>query len=165
MNRDSAIRSAWIGAACALALALALAVRTAATLGKEADRLAEYAKLAARLDDLEHKSELRLASIRVHEQLQNPHPLPVSQLLANALPDAQCETRELQSAPTIPGWTVRRVEVSFPSVDTARLAGLLVAAENCRPPWRVVELAITALGESGSSAQVRLVAEALDKTQ
>ena len=164
MNKDFSIRTVWIAAAVFVAIAVLLGIRTTASLREKAGRLNEYCKLSGKLDDLERKTERRTSSIRVYEGLQDPHPMPMAQLLANALPEEKYESRELQSAPTIPGWTLRRVEVSFQSMDLHKLAVLLVAAENCRPPWRVAELAITALGDNGRSGQVRLIAEALDKT-
>ena len=165
MNKDFSIRTVWIAAAVSVAAAVLLGIRTAASLREKTGRLNEYCKLAGKLDDLERKTERRTASIKAYEELKDPHPMPMAQLLVNALPEEKYETRELQSAPTIPGWTLRRVEVSFQSMELRKMAVLLAAAGNCRPPWRFAELAITALGDNGSSGQVRLVAEALDKTQ
>ena len=153
------------GAALALAAGVVVTAGSIAQFREHSSRLNVYAGQMRQLEAPRQVWARSMAAIGVFEQLPNPHPVPVAQLLKEVLTSEKYSIQEPQSRPTIEGWAVRRIEVIFNEIELKKLADFLVRAESQRPPWRLVEGSISSLSNSGGSGRVSIVLEALDKTR
>ncbi|TFH17042.1 MAG: hypothetical protein E4H02_03985 [Lentisphaerales bacterium] len=164
MNRSLSERVLWTLAAIALAAGVSVSVWSLFRLNGHADRLRTYVDYSRRLSDMSRQAGRSESAVRIFEGLADPHPIPIPDLLKQSLPGEKYETREQPSQSTIPGWTVRRVSVTFPEIDLDMLAAFIVNAESGRPPWQIRSFTLRALSTSGRTGQATLILEALDRT-
>ena len=163
MNSLLTKRYLWTAAALSLIIGIGMAIRSAANIRDKRRILQTYAELSLKLDEERAVARRNQEAVAFFRELPDPHPTPVAQMLKESFPGEEYEMVERRSPGTIEGWAVRRVEVSFGSVQLSRLAGFLTETAPGRPPWRVTTCAIRSLDPNGGSGQVTLILEALDR--
>ena len=146
------------------ALGLIMAVASLSGFHGTALRIRETADNMKKLIRLRDLAACDDAALRAFKELPSPHPAPIADLLKDALPGQKYDTREPQSRPTVEGWAVRRIEISFADIQLKSLAAFLSRAATQKPPWMLKSCTIRALDPAGNSAQVTVELEALDKT-
>ena len=157
-------RSLWIAAAVAAVAGILLTFAAAMRIRTCARGIKDYAGYAAQLQEVGKSADRCESAIRVFEAMDNPHPVPMAELLKEVLPGQKYDTIEQPTQPTIRGWTVRRIQLSFSDVQLGRLGEFLSTAESRRPPWRMISCRIRATNASGGTGQATLILESLDKT-
>ena len=103
------------------------------------------------------------ASIRTFESLKSTRPVALAEVARNAVSNATPAIRFLETRPAAAGWTLQSAEMSYDDVRLSDFAGLIGQAESARPPWRLMEINITALNQSPGRGRVSAVLEALEK--
>ncbi|MFH0908827.1 MAG: hypothetical protein V1929_08700 [bacterium] len=147
-------------AACALGLVMTLQSArampdAAAQLKRRASDYGKLVALAARQEDI-------AAAKSVFEELDRKRAVPMADLVQSGLPGVRVEVRPRDATPLAGGWSLRSVDVTLDDVDIAVASRLLAAAAVARPPWRPVEIAVTALDRPGAG-RVSLMMEAIEK--
>lgn len=163
MNRSTSQQMLWALAVVVLTAGVIVSVWSVLRLGRHTEKLRTYAGYSRRLSDMDRQASRSESAVRSFESLSDPHPIPIPDLLRSSLPGEKCETREQPSLSTIPGWTVRRVSVTFPEIDLGMLAAFIVNAESGRPPWQIRSLTLRSLSAAGGIGQATLILEALDR--
>lgn len=124
----------------------------------------QYAGYSARLADMEKAAERGAAAVRLFQELPDPRPVPVADLVRESLQGQKYDSFEQpQRETTVPGWALRQVEITFPEIELPRLAAFMARAEAQRPPWRVTAMTIRSLAQSGGIGHARLTLESLEK--
>jgi heme exporter protein D len=117
----------------------------------------------AQLQSLQQQRAENRSAIQLYEQLSTKKAVPLKDLAASAgLPSAP-EVRLRDDAPAAGGWIVRSADVQFESIRLADLAHFLKIAQNSRPPWRLRECTLTAVGSAPGEARASLAMETLEK--
>ncbi len=161
MNKRHLLYGAAV-AACLLGAALSF---QSAQLASEVSRQLrdKYADLA-RLRDLQQNEERVAGALNAFERLPSKAPPLLDDLVSLAVPEAHATIRTREVRPVAEGWSARSTEVSFNDVALSDLSRLVERAEIQRPPWRLVELNITASEQTPGRGRVTLLLEALEKT-
>ncbi len=163
MNDHFSRRPLWIASIVMLMLGSIMTIRSLVGIRAHHQRLQRYADYSRELARLETDIARVDAAVARFEQVENPHPEPLTHILNESLPGQAYETRERPAPATIPGWNVKRIEVSFADAQLSAMSDFIVAAESRRPPWHLSSCTIQSLNPSGGSGHVTLVLEALDK--
>jgi len=108
-----------------------------------------------------HASNLA-AAIRLEEE-RAYQPVRLGSIFELSLPSARPDIRPLEGRELENGWSLRRSEVILQAVRLSELGGALQAAEDSRPPWRLVECAVSASDQGPGVGRVTLVMQALEK--
>ncbi|HBA83400.1 MAG TPA: hypothetical protein DCZ95_04820 [Verrucomicrobia bacterium] len=152
----------WLALAAAIAglLTTVFSLRSAPTLLKQISRRrADLTELQAlRQERAGHRSALDL-----YEQLPTKKAVPLKDLAASAGLPPNPDIRWQDDIPAAEGWVLRAVDVRFESVRLADLARFLKLAQESRPPWRLRECALTAVGSAPGFALASLTMETLEK--
>lgn len=157
-------RPLWIAAAVTVIAGILLTAASAMRIRSSARTIREYAGYTAQLQEVSKSAWRGGSAIRVFEAMENPHPAPMADILKEVMPGQKYDAVEQPSQPTIPGWTVRRIQVSFVDVQLVKLGEFLSVAESRRPPWRMVSCRIRATSAAGGTGQATLILESMDKT-
>lgn len=153
----------WIAVAVILA-AVVLAFRAVSTIMDCSVRLKEYVGYSIAVREEEKTDATSAAAIRMFEELPDPHPVPLADLLKKCLPGDKYEIVERPADPTVEGWQSMRREVTLPEIQLARLGAFLCVVETQRPPWRLMSCRIASTGPQGGTGRVSLIFDALEKT-
>jgi len=128
-------------------------------------KLRAYSTYSTSVRDLGKSAARSAAAVQLFEALPNTAPVPLAELLKQALVGLKYDTTEQPSQTTIAGWTVRKMEVAFPEAELARIGAFVIQAESQKPPWRLVSCKIRSSTPSGGSGFVSIGLEALEKTR
>jgi len=129
-------------------------------------KIRQYADYSSRLADMERVAERGNDAVNLFREIPNPKPVSLADLLKETFPDQKYDsTEQPQRETTIPGWSLRQVEVSFPEIELTRLAVFMEKAESQRPPWRMESCTIRAVSQSGGIGYAKLVFNALEKSE
>lgn len=150
----------WLGAAIlALLLGVALASHALLALATDLHRCERKANDLAALQKIAADWRVNQQALQPFEALSSKQPVPLAELAGRYLPGITPGIRQREALPALGGWQVRRTEIKC-EAPLATLGQLLMAAENARPPWRLVEFDITAMEKT---VRATLVLEALEK--
>jgi hypothetical protein len=159
MNRFTGAQLRLGVAALAALLGAALALHALTTLSADLRRLERKAGDLATLQKIAAEWRAALRATLPFEGLSSKQPVPLTELAAQQLPGVTPSIRQRETLPALGGWQVRRAEVKC-EAPLAALGQFLLAAEQARPPWRLVEFDIAA---TEKAARATLVLEALEK--
>lgn len=165
MDRDMLDRLLRIGAIIAVSAGVLLMLTTLATLRANADRLKTHATNMKELQRLQQLSHGTRTAVGAFERLENPHPVPIRQLLRDSIGDEDYSSQAPPPRPKIKGWLVRQMDISFKDIELSKVAAFLERAEAQRPPWRLSRCVIHSSSASGGSGRVSFTLEALDKVK
>lgn len=96
------------------------------------------------------------------EALATKQPPSLTELATKAMPGITPGIRQRESQAAANGWLVRRMEVKF-DAPAATLGRFLAAAEDARPPWRLVEFDLISGVPAPDTIRATLLLEALEK--
>ena len=160
MNRDKII--GWTAAVVLLAGVAATVQTVRATPEKTRQlerKIADLGRL--RTWQAEHLDDL--AALQPFEALKSPTPVSLADLAKKSFTDARPDVRFREARPAAGGWRVNTADVLLEKVRMADVSLFILAAENQRPPWKLVECSMTADGPSPGYGRAVLVFEALEK--
>jgi hypothetical protein len=149
--------------AAAFALAAAALLLTARTVTQTPRSLAQLARRHGDLLQLQGLAK-RNASDRAAVQAlaaSTNQPPELAPWLREKLPGVEIDVQSRATTPLLPGWTAHRFDVLLADVPLAEAGRVLAEAESLRPPWRTVEVQITAREGAGGRSRVALVLEGL----
>lgn len=147
-----------------MVIAIAMAFNAIRTLQDCSRRLKEYVGYSAEVREEEKADANSAAAIRMFEELPDPHPVPLADLLKKSLAGDKYEIVERPVDTTIEGWQALRREVTLPEMQLARLGAFLGVVVTQRPPWCLVSCRITSTGPQGGTGRVSLTFDAMEKT-
>ncbi len=107
--------------------------------------------------------ERELDAVRAFDHLPAGRPPDWTFLLREQAPGIAAEVRRRDSRDAWGSWQAHRMEVTFEPIPLNDLGRLLTAAEQQRPPWRLVEGNILAADQRPGAARATLVFEGLSK--
>lgn len=111
-----------------------------------------------------HESlQRQLDTVRAFDDLPSSRPPDWSSLLRDHAPDFPAEVRRRDTRDAWGPWQAHRMEVAFEHIALDALGQLMSAAEQQRPPWRLVEGNIRAANQRPGMARATLVFEGLSK--
>ncbi|MBI2440952.1 MAG: hypothetical protein HYV35_06220 [Lentisphaerae bacterium] len=128
------------------------------------------ARISAKLETLAQLAALKQThdrhqrSRQTFEHLTNAAPADLASLAGATVSNATPEIREREARNLVAGWTLRQAEVVFNEVDLSKVSGFLQAAENQRPPWKLVECTLLSSRKADGLGRAVLILEALEKT-
>ncbi|MEI6808473.1 MAG: hypothetical protein WCN95_07100 [bacterium] len=160
---DSKLALRWVSAVI-IVIAVALAFNAVNTLLDLSRRLKEYVGYSIDVREEEKADASSAAAIRMFEELPDPHPVPLADLLKKSFSGDKFEIVEKPADPTVEGWQTLRREVTLPEIQLARLGAFLGVVVTQRPPWRLVSCRIASSGPQGGTARVSLTFDAMEKT-
>ena len=160
MNRDKII--GWTAAVVLLAGVAATVQSVRATPEKTRQLERKVADLGRlRKWQAEHLDDL--AALQPFETLKSREPVSLADLARKSFADARPDLRFRESRPAAGGWRVNTADVLLEKVRLPEVSLFVLAAENQRPPWKLVECSVTASGQSPGYGRAVLVFEALEK--
>ena len=160
MNRDKII--AWAAMAALLAGVAATVQSVRATPEKTRQLERKVADLG-RLRKWQEERQDHLAALQPFEALKSPSPVLLADLAKKSFADARPDVRFREARPAADGWRVNTADVLLEKVRMADVSLFILAAENQRPPWKLVECSMTAGEQSPGYGRAVLVFEALEK--
>ncbi|MBI2437400.1 MAG: hypothetical protein HYV36_01100 [Lentisphaerae bacterium] len=153
---------------CALLIFLAGLLASISALRQNAitrARLQGKLETLAQLSIIKQTHDRHQRSRQAFEALSNTVPVALATLAGATITSAAPEIRERETRSLVSGWTLRQAEVVFNEVDLSKVSGFLQAAENQRPPWRLVECALSSSRQADGLGRAVLILEALEKTR
>jgi len=165
VNRDLLDRVLRVGAVLTMSAGILFMLTTLRTLRRNSDKLQTHAKHMKVLLELEQLSCDANTAVHTFEQLPNPHPVPIRQLLRDVVGDQDYSAQAPPPKPMIKGWLVRQMDISFTNIELGQMAAFLEKAEAQRPPWRLVRYVVHSSSEAGGKGRVSFSLEALDKVK
>ena len=130
---------------------------------------AQKRHIERKIDDLQQIAAYQraqkgdLAAVQAFENLPANRPIDLSTLLREQAPVVQSEVRRRETRAAWGDWQAHRMEVRLERVPLDVLGRFLSAAEQQRPPWRLIESNIVATEEQPGAARATLVFEGLAK--
>lgn len=164
MERDRLTRLLRVAAALSLATGLLLTVRTVATLPRVRERYEKRSADLKAVAALAETARLQAAAVQAWSQAGAPAPALAGEL-RRQLPDLAPGIQELEAAPGLPGWRVRRTAVTLTNTDFRRLDEVVRAAGASRPPWSLAECVLLASDRPGMAARMELVFETVEPAE
>lgn len=149
----------------ALAAGLALSAGTLARGVSLRRKLERREAESARLQRLYEEAGRLRGAVQSYEELGAGGPVELAGLVDAAWPGVVAEVREGAAEPLGGGWRIRRAHVMVAAGSPRGIGRLAEAAGASRPPWTLVECAVTALKEQPGLARVALLFEAIEKAQ
>lgn len=89
---------------------------------------------------------------------------PLGEWIKATWPAWRADVRQRESVPLIEGWSVQLMDVMLEDVYMTEAGRFLGALETGRPPWRVVEIHLTATEGRPGHGRMSLLAEGLQRT-
>jgi hypothetical protein len=163
MKTQSTTGIYWMAAAVSVVMASIIAISSWIQIRESAEDLRTYAGYFSDLNDLQSAYRRQEAAVDAYEQLGVARATPLAELFKKTMPGIKYDTREIPTQAVLPGWTLRRISVSFPKFDLNNLSKFLSEAESQSPPWRITECTMTALSNDGSLGHARVFLQALEK--
>ena len=160
MNRDKII--GWTAAAVLLA-GVAATVQTVRATPEKTRQLERKTVDLGRLRAWQEEHLDDLAALQPFEGLKSTEPVSLADLAKKSFADARPDLRFRESRPAAGGWRVDTADVLLEKVRMAEVSLFVLAAENQRPPWKLVECSMTAGEQAPGYGRAVLVFEALEK--
>ena len=154
----------WIAGAAAMLAGLVLATQSLRSLHEAAVRRSGKFRQLADLKRIEERLAPYLQARDAFNRLAaDAKPTPLADLLRAAIPTVKGDDIHDFGGESLPGWTVRRKEVTLADVPFEKVLSFMQAAEAQRPPWRVNRCVLRSSSETPGTGQAILVFEALEK--
>jgi hypothetical protein len=164
VERDQLIRLFRVAATLALAAGLLLTARTLITLPRVRERYEKRNADLKAVAALAAASRQQTAAVQAWSQAATPAPALAGEF-RRELPDLAPGLSDLEAAPSLPGWQVRRTAVTLANVDFRRLDDVVRVAGACRPPWSLAECVLQSSDQPGIAARMELVFETVDRVR
>ena len=164
MDHDRLSRLLWAAAALALTAGLLLSAQTLLALPRVRDRYEKRSADIKAVAALAAASRLQTAAVQAWSRAGGPAPALAGEL-RRQLPALAVTVHDLEPAPSLPGWQIRRTAVTLVNEDYRRLEELVRAAGASRPPWCLAECAVQASERPGIAARMDLVFETADPVE
>ncbi|MDD5678227.1 MAG: hypothetical protein PHW60_09605 [Kiritimatiellae bacterium] len=152
--------------ACALAVFLGGILAAIVTIRQNVllrEKIRNKTETLSRLAAIKQARDQHQAAVHVFESLSNAAPAALASLSRAAVTNATPEIREREARNLTAGWTLRQMEVVFSEVDLNQIPGFLLAAEQERPPWRLVECTLASSRKADGLGRAALIMEAVGK--
>lgn len=161
----SAARSSWLGPALAIAAGIAAMLFSIQTLRDTPDRIAQITRRHADWTRL-HQASAQLAADRaaLDALTKNGGATPLADWLRSQHPNWTAEVREKEGERVTENWSLQRMQVTIPDVNLSELGATLDALAGLRPPWRAVEISISAAESGAGRGRASLLLEGLVNT-
>lgn len=164
MEHNRLSRLLWAAAALSLAAGLLLSTRTLLALPRVRDRYEKRSADVKAVAALAAAGRLQAAAVQAWSQAGGPAPALAGEF-RRQLPDLAVALHDLEPAPSLPGWQIRRTAVTLANVDYRRLDDVVRAAGASRPPWSLAECVLQASDRPGIAARLDLVFETVDRVE
>jgi hypothetical protein len=165
VDKDTLDRLLRFGAVITVSAGVLLMLTTLSTIRRNSQKLKTHAENIEKLQKLEHLSREARTAVRAFEQLPNPHPVPIRQLLRESIGDEKYNAQAPPPKSKIKGWLVQQMDISFTDIELSKVAAFLEKAEAQRPPWRLARCIVHSSSAAGGSGRVSFTLEALDKVK
>lgn len=158
----TAARTAWLGSVAALLFAACALAFAAQTLRATPDRLQQLERRRSDWANLEAlAADRRADAARLAELTRAGAARPLGDWLRELKPDWNAEVREKERRPITADWSLQQAQVTMADVNLAELDEVLRQLAAATPPWRTVELTLTAVDSGAGRARVSLLMEGL----
>ena len=160
VNRDKII--GWTAAAVLLA-GVAATVQTVRATPEKTRQLERKTVDLGRLRAWQEEHLDDLAALQPFEGLKSTEPVSLADLAKKSFADARPDLRFRESRPAAGGWRVDTADVLLEKVRMAEVSLFVLAAENQRPPWKLVECSMTAGEQAPGYGRAVLAIDAVGK--
>ncbi len=160
MNRDKVI--GWIAAVVLLA-GVAATVQSVRATPEKTRQLERKVTDLGRLRKWQTEHLDDLAALGPFEALKSREPVSLADLAKKSFTETRPDLRFRESRPAAGGYRVNTADVLLEKVRLAEVSLFVLAAENQRPPWKLVECSMTASEQAPGYGRAVLVFEALEK--